>query len=71
MTPDLCSGVSFAKQCISGFGRPCDLKFYIDRGQTGPETAADIAKAVQPQIWTDYLLILFFRADRFGSDIRI
>jgi len=37
------------------------MKFYIDRDQTGPETVtANIAKAVQPQIWTDYLLILFF-----------
>jgi len=47
------------------------MNFYIDYRQRGPETAADLAKAVQPQIWTDYLLILFFRADRFGSDIRI
>jgi len=36
------------------------MNFYIDYRQRGPETAADLAKAVQPQIWTDYLLILFF-----------
>jgi hypothetical protein len=37
------------------------MKLWIDRGQTEPENVtADIAKAVQPQIWTDYLVILFF-----------
>ena len=35
------------------------MNFYIDYRQRGPETAADIAKPVQPQI-CDYLLILFF-----------
>lgn len=33
---------------------------FFDRDPAEPETAADIAKAVQPQIWKDYLLILFF-----------
>ena len=37
------------------------MNLCIDYRQTGPENVtADIAKAVQPQIWTDYLLILFF-----------
>lgn len=37
------------------------MKFCIGRGQAEPENVtAGIAKAVQPQIWKDYLLILFF-----------
>jgi hypothetical protein len=37
------------------------MNLCIDYRQTGPENVtADIAKAVQPQIWKDYLLILFF-----------
>ena len=37
------------------------MKVCIDHRQKGPENVTtEIAKAVQLQIWNDYLLLLFF-----------
>ena len=37
------------------------MKLCIDHRQTEPENVtADIVKAHQPQIWKDYLFVLFF-----------